>query len=264
MKRIVFSDIDGTLLDSEHKMTPLTEKAVKKLISEDIPFVIISARSPSGIYPILKEYGFNCPIVSYSGALMLDENRNILFSKGISKAEAKKIIGYIEKSCPDVTWCVYAIDQWIVSDKNDPNVLREESIVRTYAVQGTVDDAESDEINKILCVCDPDKIDRLENDIKGMFPDCSVVKSCGFLLEIMANGVSKGMAAEKMCGFLNVPVENAAAFGDSYNDESMLERVGFGVLMGNAPDELKKRIKRHTLDNDHDGIYHALSEMKWI
>ena len=80
----------------------------------------------------------------------------------------------------------------------------------------------------------------------------------------MANGVSKGMAAEKMCGFLNVPVENAAAFGDSYNDESMLERVGFGVLMGNAPDELKKRIKRHTLDNDHDGIYHALSEMKWI
>ena len=50
---IVFSDADGTLLNSEHKMLEGTKYAIQKLQEKDIPFVIISARSPSGIYPIL-------------------------------------------------------------------------------------------------------------------------------------------------------------------------------------------------------------------
>ena len=62
MKRIVFSDVDGTLLNSRQEITPLTERAIKALKEKGIPFVITSARSPSGIYPILNEYGFNCPI----------------------------------------------------------------------------------------------------------------------------------------------------------------------------------------------------------
>ena len=67
---IVFSDVDGTLLNSEHKMLDGTKYAIQKLQKKDIPFVIISARSPSGIYPILEENGFSCPIICYSGALI--------------------------------------------------------------------------------------------------------------------------------------------------------------------------------------------------
>lgn len=58
MNKIIFSDIDGTLLNSEHKITPLTQSAIQKLKEKNLPFVIISARSPSGIYPILQEYDF--------------------------------------------------------------------------------------------------------------------------------------------------------------------------------------------------------------
>ena len=75
---IVFSDIDGTLLSSDLTITPQTLRAIRQLQARQIPFVIISARSPSGIYPILTAHGFNCPIVAYSGALALDENRQVL------------------------------------------------------------------------------------------------------------------------------------------------------------------------------------------
>ena len=44
----------------------------------------------------------------------------------------------------------------------------------------------------------------------------------------------------------------------------MLESVGYGFLMGNAPDEIKKRIKTHTYDNNNDGIYYALLETNLI
>lgn len=261
MIKIVFSDVDGTLLSPEHKITPLTEKALKELKKKGIPFVIISARSPSGIYPILKEYELKCPIISYSGALILDENRNVLFHKGIKKAIVKRMIQFIEESRFDLAWSVYSLDEWIVKDKNDPRIVREEANVKATAAQGSADSITEDEVNKILCICNPEKILEIEEKLKAAYPACSIVKSSDILLEIMENGVTKAAAVEKLCSFWNISLTDAAAFGDNYNDAEMLELVGHGFLMGNAPDELKQRIQTHTGDNSHDGIYHALMNL---
>lgn len=88
MKRIVFSDIDGTLLTNDREVLPSTLKAINSLKKQDIPFIIISARSPSGIYPILDKHHLSCPIVSYSGALFLDENKKVIFHEGMNKIVA--------------------------------------------------------------------------------------------------------------------------------------------------------------------------------
>ena len=56
--KIVFSDIDGTLLNSEHRMSENTEKAIKYIKEQGIPFVIVTARGPSGVYPIFRRYNF--------------------------------------------------------------------------------------------------------------------------------------------------------------------------------------------------------------
>lgn len=104
MGKIVFSDIDGTLLNSKHEITQLTLIAIKKLKEQKIPFVITSSRSPSCIYPILDEYKFNVPIIAYSGALIMNENRDILFHKGFDKEKARKIIMFIEENCFDLAW----------------------------------------------------------------------------------------------------------------------------------------------------------------
>ena len=52
-------DVDGTLLTSDRRITPRTCAAVKQLAEKEIPFVVVSARSPSGIYPIFREYGIS-------------------------------------------------------------------------------------------------------------------------------------------------------------------------------------------------------------
>jgi len=264
MDKIVFSDVDGTLLNSEHKITALTEKAIKELRKKDIPFVITSARSPSGIYPILNEYDFTCAIVSYSGALILDENRNVLFHKGIDKSSAKGIIEFIENNNFDMSWCVYSLDEWVVKDKSDPRIIREETIVKANATQGSIDTITDKEVNKILCICNPNETVEIEKRLREAFPDYSIVKSSDILIEIMENGITKADAIHTLCSLWDVRLENVIAFGDNYNDVEMLETAGHGFLMGNAPDELKKRIKIHTNDNDHDGIYYALLDMNLI
>ena len=82
MYQVVFSDVDGTLLNDQHCITPLTLLAIKKIQQQGIPFVIVSARSPSGIYPILKENNLVCPMICYGGGMILNhENEIILTTK---------------------------------------------------------------------------------------------------------------------------------------------------------------------------------------
>ena len=264
MTKIVFSDIDGTLLNPQYQITPLTLKAIKDLQNNGIPFVIISARSPSGIYPILEEYSFNCPIISYSGALILDVNKNILFHKGIKKAAARKIIEFMEENHFDLAWCIYSYDEWFVKDKNDPRIINEEAEVKAYASQGSVDCITADEVSKILCICNPLELLETERKLKEAFPDYSIAKSSDCLLEIMENGITKASAIRTLSTIWDFQLSDAVAFGDNYNDAEMLQLAGYGFLMGNAPDELKKRIRLHTSDNSHDGIYHALSGLKLV
>lgn len=261
MVSIVFSDVDGTLLSSDHRLTPLTREAILGLGGRGIPFVIVSARSPSGIYPILEENGLCCPIISYSGGLILDRERRVLFQRGFSKQTAREVTAFLDASGFDITWSVYSFDQWITKDKSDPRLRREEEIVRARAVQGDVDTAGAEVIHKILCLCAPGGAAPLEAALRGAFPGLSVARSSDILVEVMAPGVNKAAAARILCDLRGIDMAEAAAFGDNYNDLELLTAVGRGVLMGNAPEGMKRQIPVHTGDNDHDGIFHAL--VKW-
>lgn len=263
--KIVFSDVDGTLLNSRHELSVHTKSAIESLQKKGIPFVIISARSPSGIYPIQKTYQFKSPIICYSGAMILDENRNVLYEKGFSRALAKEIAAYIEENRLPCAWNVYAGDTWMVKDKKDPRVIREETIVQAEAVEGTVDALpEQAQIGKILCMCAPNSLLEIEQKLKAAFPMLSIVKSSDTLLEIMQSGITKSIGVKELCKLWGISPENAVAFGDHYNDIEMLETVGAPFLMGNAPESLRK-LKFHITDsNDKDGIYTALKKIGLI
>ncbi len=262
MAKIVFSDVDGTLLNDKKRMTALTVQEVKKLKEKGIPFVIVSSRSPAGIYPILKRNDFNCMITAFGGGLILDEERKPLYHRGMPKETAGQIIEYIEEKQYPLSWNLFSMDQWIVKDKKDPRIRNEEFLVEAESEQGTIDSITLDEVNKILCICEEDTIDMVESDLRKQFPMVDVVKSASYLLEVMPKGITKADAVHFICQYLDIDVKNAVAFGDNYNDVEMLETVGTAYLMANAPEELKKKFLNHTQnDNNHDGMYEALSKL---
>lgn len=262
---IVFSDVDGTLLNTRHQVLPGTLSAIKSLQQQGIPFVIISARSPSGIYPIQEKYGFKCPVISYNGALILDENKKVLYSKGFSRDLAERVIEFIEINQFDCSWNIYSKDTWIVKDKSDPRIVREENIVQAKAIAGTIDIlSDNADVGKILCMCNPDSILDIEQKLKEKFSSLSIVKSSNILLEIMQDGVTKGNAVKELCEMWDISLSNTIAFGDHYNDVEMLETVAMPFLMGNAPEELKSRFPNVTENNDEEGIYNGLAKIGLI
>ena len=259
MKKIVFCDADGTLLDSHKNVLPRSVYAIHELRKNNIRFVVVSARSPSGIDVIFNQIHIRCPMICYGGSLIMDENRTLLHYDGLRKQEVCKIIDFIEQERLDCLWNIYSMDIWIVKDRSNEIIKKEEKIVASKAVEGRAQDLyETDIIGKILLICNPDKIYEIENKIKTAFPLLSISKSSEVTLEIMKRGISKSSAIKILCQQWSVSLKNTIAFGDHFNDIEMLETVGEPILMGNAPEELKRRFSCITNSNDEDGIYHYL------
>jgi len=264
--QIIFSDVDGTLVNGSQQIMPRTLGAIHALKQQKIPFVIVSARSPSGIYSLQRKFGFSCPIVSYSGALILNEEGSVISSKGYPRPLAAEVIAFLEENRFDCAWNLFSLDTWIVKDRSDPRIMVEEHEVAACSREGSVDDLPADAlINKILLICDPACVAQIQQALMEKFPELNVVESSNCLLEVMAKGISKGDAVRTLCSLWDIPLESAAAFGDFYNDVEMLEAVGMPFVMKNAPEELKKRFGRVTSHTCHDeGVYHALLELGMI
>lgn len=260
--KAVFSDVDGTLLNSAHRMTPRTREWIHRIVERGIPFVIVSARSPSGLYPILRRNDLNCALISYSGALVMDENRNILYSRQIGRETAAEIERFFDDRKYDMSLCIYSGDDWLAPKRSDPRVANEERIVEAESREGRVEDlAPGEGVNKFLCICAPGTILQIEKEVKDAFPSVAVVKSSDILLEIMAKGISKADAVERFCRHIGIEPQDTIAFGDNYNDLEMLEVVGRGYVMGNAPEPIRRQFVYGTADNDHDGIADVLEEL---
>lgn len=260
MYQAIFSDVDGTLLNQNHQVTPLTQKALHQLMERNIPFVVVSARSPSGIFPILKDYQLKASIIAYNGALVMDQQRYILAEKGMVTTTALQVLKELETF--DVAWCVYSFDQWFVKSRHDERILREESIVKAQSLEATLEDLQTlSTVHKILCICHSSDIFTIEQHLQQVFPQCTIVRSSDILIEIVDLGINKAKAVQKLCQLWHIPLKNVVAFGDQYNDLDMLMEVGYGWAMGNAPVDIQKKVGRVTQDNNHDGIYHALKSL---
>ena len=265
--RIVFSDADGTLLNEKKRITPKTRAAIHDLAEIGISFVIASSRGPTGIYPIQEELGLPGPIICFSGGLILDEKRTVLWEQGFSKETAGCVLEAVEdwnremRSSLSLAWCLYSFEDWFVKSRKDPRILHEERMVKARSREGDLSSVSGDRIHKIRCSGGPGGILGLERKLKEAFPHLSIVKSSPYLLEICAEGIHKGLALEKVCGIYGISAGDALAFGDNYNDREMLLTAGKAVLMANAPEDLRHEFPHHTLDNEHDGIAHALKEL---
>ena len=257
-KTIVFSDVDGTLLNSKHGLTPKTREAIMCLQRKGIPFVIMTARGITGTYPMLEQNELTCFVVTYSGGVILDPARRIIHHHGFSKAQAEEVVSFMMERSFDAAWCAYSFEDWVVADKTDPRVQNEERIVMAEAREGTIASLSRDEVQKLLLICNPAQTVQIEHELRERFGHLSIARSSDILIEVMPANTSKAHAVKLLCEMLQIDSRNAIAFGDSYNDMPMLEAVGEGYLMANAPQELLEKFDRHTLDNDHDGIYEAL------
>ena len=106
----------------------------------------------------------------------------------------------------------------------------------------------------------PDLIDKVRVDLE-LVKNIEVTSSWKDNLEVMSEGSHKGNAVEYLCELLDIDREHIIAFGDNYNDLSMIEFAGTGVAMGNAEDDVKKIANHITDSNGNDGVAKAIYDL---
>ena len=117
--KAVFSDIDGTLLNSKHQIPENTRKKIKQINQNGIPYVLVSARMPKGMTAIRAELEAKSPMICYSGALVVDEEDHPIYSVAMPQEVAMKLCRRVYELNPKISVNIYTNDEWLVKDKKN-------------------------------------------------------------------------------------------------------------------------------------------------
>ena len=259
-RKILFTDLDGTLLGSDKTISEGNLKAIDLMIREGHKFVICTGRPIQSAVLIARRYGWHGDgyyIASYNGGLIYD----CCTGKDLIRRPVK--FEYVRHILDEARACnIHAHtydDINVVSEVDTPELRTYCKAIMVPPV--VVDDAiaylKKEPIKVILISGGGHEV--LDKFREKLAPYCEgkleTVFSNPMLLEFADPGATKGLAVKYMCERFNISIEDSIAAGDEENDISMIEAAGTGVAMANATDQVKATADYITKsDNDHDGI----------
>lgn len=253
---LVLLDIDGTLLNSNHRIEDNTIEVIANYSSMN-RFILCSARKPSSTISIARQLKLKEEIViCYNGALVMDGKKKI-FERRLSVEVVKYILEVATKYI--LTINIYSNDLWFVNNLNS-FAFCEARIVGEMPVE-IKDNIELEDlvIHKILLLGTQKKLELFKSELDGINGITFCNSKAGYL-EITSSQASKKTAFEYLAKYLLVDTKDSLAIGDGYNDLELLQYVGIGIAMDNSPDDIKRAVKYVTDSNDKNGVAIALKK----
>ena len=268
---IIALDLDGTLTNSEKIITPRTFDALMKAQREGVRLVLASGRPTFGIAALanqlqLADYGGY--VLSYNGGRIIDCcEKTVIFSQVVDQKLVPILYDFAEKAqLPIVTY----LPEAILASKNEGEYLVEEARINGMPVvvaQNFVEEAMqiAGGSTKFLIPGEPELLIQLESEMKAaLSAQMEVFRSAPFFLELPPKGIDKAQSLQRLLTHLGLERESLMAFGDGFNDLSMIQFAGQGVAMANAVEEVKSIADFVTTSNEEDGIAHALEQLLFL
>lgn len=257
--------MDGTLLTAEHTVGHITQKVIKRLISEGILVIPISARPLHGMLHITDAiFPADIPVVSLNGSYIYHKG-DVIYQVDVSIPEAEAVNALAGKH--PVSAMYYRQMDWY-ANTDTAAVKKEQKItpvpVTIQPFDKTIAAWEQNKSgpNKILIAGDPSLILNVEQELLSQFGNnLNIYKSQPKYVEVMNLAASKTNAMQIIMKMYGLTKDEVIAIGDNYNDKGMIEYAGFGVAMGNAPEEIKEVAQMVTETNNQEGVAKALEKL---
>jgi Cof subfamily protein (haloacid dehalogenase superfamily) len=253
--KVIISDLDGTLLNSDHTISAYTKSVFQELHKQNYLIIVATGRHHLDAMAIINSLDFPVYLVTSNGARIHSPEKELLFSFNMDGDSVKSVLAL--DIDPEITTVLFRETVWQTSKTN--NKLNAFQKDLTYPPE-VVDFAELDDFNAIKIFFthdDHQKLVNLKEKILEKHVDVfSHAFSLPICLEFMDKSVDKSVAILKILEKEGFSIEEAIAFGDGFNDENMLKVVGQGLIMGNAPDNLKSKLSQLEVisSNDEDGV----------
>ena len=248
---LVISDIDGTLITSNHEVTEATKAAAAKLYGRGIELSLASSRPPRSIVPLADALKLSGPFAAFNGALVVKRNGEVL-ARSVISPETIAGVKAIADHFGIAVWLYDDADWW--APWRDAFVDREEHTsgfgprIDGYTERITRD------ANKLTVVGKPELVAQAEQQVlRDLGEQVSASKSKPRFLDVTSYGIHKGTVVVRLAELLNIPVQRVAVIGDGPNDVEMFKQAGVSIAMGQGVDEVKEAANYLTASNDDEG-----------
>lgn len=263
MLKYLFSDMDGTLLNSKGEVSLAAIKEFNKL---DKPVSLVSARAPMEMEDALSWLKTDSIHVAFNGGLIFKREKGqnkILHKKYLQFSVARELVLQLRKNFPKLSISVYDEHNWN-TDKVDSGIKYEQNITKKdyKIVNFNHYFTKYKEVFKLMLITfDEEEIEKISKFLKTYSDyDISFLRSNKSFLEITHKYATKAAGIEYIKVLNNLDKSEIVAFGDGHNDIPMFNSVGHVVVMNNALDEIKKYAQYITKSNDEDGIAYAIKK----
>lgn len=283
--KMIAVDLDGTLLNSESKISKENIDAIKKAREHGIEVVVATGRASFDVRAIFEPTGIKTWIISANGAVIHDPEGRLYHSVPLDRKRAEGILQWLEEK--NYYYEVFS-DEAIFTPQNGRELLdieldrlksanpgadlsrlelaAEQQLSQNgYAYISSYTDLflAGKDVNVYNILAFSFHKEKLETGWQRFkdAQDITLVTSAEHNFEIEHLQASKGLALEKLSRKLGISLQETAAVGDSLNDFSMLKIAGKSFAMGNAREDIKEMADEVTLTNDENGVAHILNQL---
>jgi len=255
---LVISDVDGTLVTTQKRVTERTRQAVAALHARGIGFTVVSSRPVFGLRMLVATLGIAVPVAAFNGGALAKPDLTVLEKRSLDRAAAADIIAFLEARKLGV-W-LFTAEEWLTRDPAGAHVSQETITVQQRPKIVPSFEAFSDQAIKIVGVSDDfARLEAIENEARPAFAArATAARSQRYYLDFVAPGIDKGYAVRALSQTTGIPLTEIVTLGDMENDVPMFHQSAFSVAMGNASDAVKAEAHEATLSNDDDGFAAAV------
>jgi Cof subfamily protein (haloacid dehalogenase superfamily) len=255
---LVVSDVDGTLVTHDKRLTDGAKRAVQRLHDAGIGFTITSSRPPVGMRFLIEPLGITLPVGPFNGSSIVDIKLRPIEQHLIPATAARHSIEVLDQFGVDV-W-LFTNEQWIIRRDDGKYVPHERDTIK-------FDPTFADDLSPFMAAAckivgasaDPALLERCEIAMqKALGAQATAIRSQSYYLDITPPGQDKGTFVEAMAKRLDISTEVIATIGDMQNDLAMFKKSGLSIAMGNATDDVKRQASHVTSSNEEEGFAGAI------
>jgi len=263
--KLIAIDIDGTLLNPQHEVTPRVKAAIEAARDNGVAVVLATGRPFPGVQRYLQELGLDKEgqyCITNNGALVQRAD------DGSCVAEVPVSFDdylYYEQLSRELGVHFQALTQSHLYTANKDisrYTIHEVGLTGMPLRYRAVEEMDPSLIfPKIMMIDEPERLDAAISRIPAdAYKRNTLMKSAPFFLEILNKDVNKGTGVKLLAERLGLQRNELMAMGDQENDLAMLEFAGTGVAMGNAIPSVKEIAQFVTKTNREDGVAYAIEK----
>lgn len=260
--KVIISDLDGTLLNKQHRISDYSKTIFRKLQAENYIIIIATGRHHLDASRIVEGLGFPVYLVTSNGARIHSPSKELIYAFDMDSDAVKSILNLDYDT--EITTVLYKENYWLTDKedeflKSDPNLINYpfkivdfESIEDLGAIKLFFTHENQQKLIHLRNILVEEHLDKFNHAF-------STPRS----LEIMDKSVDKSIAISKILENEKLSFAHCIVFGDGFNDENMLHAAGKGLIMENAAESLKNKLSHLEviISNHNDGVAKYLSEL---